>query len=1478
MTGSDSLPPKDQKTSSAPRSAKKWLRYGAYVLGGTVFGLVGAIAVAGTGPVLRMATPLINETVSSATDSSFELGRLEGSLWTGLTLDSLIMDRPSHGLHLDIQDVAFDWSPIALFGGQLQVNRVAVASANVILPDGTTPETVQEDDEASGGFALPLSVALDELTLGEIAIVDQVTGNSFLYALNARAKVGTNLSATAFLDLQPRDGGADHLKLDLDFDGPGEKLSAEIDGALGRDGLVMTLAGVDPSVSTDINIALSGDGPANDWKGKLDLSAAGYASLQSDVGVQLSSDVLSFALDGGLAPQERVTEQLPEPLRKTVELGIGGTFDQGDQTLAFDRISIVMADALSLSGVTEINLDENRIAADINADINPEMSALFDGAVSWAELGFSVQADGNLAMPGVALRLDGRDVKTPVSQISNVALRADMPATDDVDDTLLATLELLTSGSEWDDPGLGAFLGAEQSLSLDAEMSPDFANISVRELVLDLPDIALRGQADIDEKLNVTTSGLVADITDLSIFSAISGLDLRGRGQVGFPELTWSNTQGLNTGLEVSASQATFGVSDLDRIVGREPRITGKVTLTPDFDLGVDVDALQTAMVNGPLKLSITDAFDKLALESKLDIAPGVVPPDLGLEISPATLTAHLEGALSAPPGTIELNVPSLDVAGQSFSDILLTSRMSWSEQSVLSFGNDADFMLGSRAFKLAANVSLPSDELRVEAISLKGRHLALNGDITLPDYSIPMRGDIALSNLDAEFLDQFGVGFGNGTVIADIALRPENERQTITASASARGLRMVGSDNANPTRIEDVELNATIGNAFDVPEISAKLDGRDIIAGAIAVNDVSLDIKGGLDALAITMDSSGHYQGNVPISSDLIADVSLGDDVSVMASRFDANIGDQAIALRKPLQFVLQANGRQQLDADLTVGTGHLRARLDQEAGQKSIAGELHLNDVDLGPWGRISGYDGLSGTANLDVSFREARGSSPTAQIDGRISGITAKAVADLKPFEMLLDIKLAAGTLTGQASLGNGDIEALTAEGKVPLAISVLEQDFSPDLGAPVSGRVRLNGEIAEFWPYVPAPDHQVSGKIKLSLDVAGTLDDVRWNGDVSLAQGRYENLEYGTILNQMALDGTFDQAGLSIPSFTATDGGNGTVKASVDLDLLDGGEVRYDVSADLRNVALSRKDELQFWADVQTSVTGSQSEADIQSKVSVLRGEVDLTLALPESVPTIDVENLPEASQIQAAEDATDAEDSFVGNLDVTVDIPGRLFVRGKGLDSEWGGKLDISGTTDDPRISGQLSALRGQLDVIGKTFVIRDSQITFAGASPPDPMLDIEGVYTTEDLVVTAGFQGPSSDPELVLSSNPSLPEDEILSQVLFGKSQGSLSAVEAVQLASALNELSGGGTGLDVVGSIRRFIGADVLQVGGGEDGPEVKVGKYLTEGVYVGTKAGSTPGSSGVEVEIEVTPNISVTSETTEIDSKAGVQYRLDY
>jgi translocation and assembly module TamB len=310
--------------------------------------------------------------------------------------------------------------------------------------------------------------------------------------------------------------------------------------------------------------------------------------------------------------------------------------------------------------------------------------------------------------------------------------------------------------------------------------------------------------------------------------------------------------------------------------------------------------------------------------------------------------------------------------------------------------------------------------------------------------------------------------------------------------------------------------------------------------------------------------------------------------------------------------------------------------------------------------------------------------------------------------------------------------------------------------------------------------------------------------------------------------------------------------------------------------LRTMALTRMDELQAWADVDLDVTGDDRAAKIVGEVTVNRGEVDLAVALPASVPQLEVANLAQPERQEKGE--KDAPAAFAADLDVTVNIPSRLFVRGKGLDSEWGGRLEITGPAASPVLVGELRARRGQLDIIGKTFAIRDSKIAFVGGQPPEPLLGIVGVHKAGDLLVTASLSGPASSTKLTLSSNPDMPQDEILSRILFGKAQGNLSTLEALQLASAAAELSGEGGGLDVVGSFRRSLGADVLRVEGGEAGPNVEVGKYLTEGVYVGTKRGATPGSSGVEVEIELTPYLKVTSESNEVDNKAGVQFKWDY
>ena len=81
------------------------------------------------------------------------------------------------------------------------------------------------------------------------------------------------------------------------------------------------------------------------------------------------------------------------------------------------------------------------------------------------------------------------------------------------------------------------------------------------------------------------------------------------------------------------------------------------------------------------------------------------------------------------------------------------------------------------------------------------------------------------------------------------------------------------------------------------------------------------------------------------------------------------------------------------------------------------------------------------------------------------------------------------------------------------------------------------------------------------------------------------------------------------------------------------------------------------------------------------------------------------------------------------------VPGQTFVRGRGLDSEWEGALQVEGTTAEPRITGALQVRRGAFELLGQRFDLRGGTIEFTGATPPNPVLDIQAV--TQAAYITA---------------------------------------------------------------------------------------------------------------------------------------------
>ena len=132
------------------------------------------------------------------------------------------------------------------------------------------------------------------------------------------------------------------------------------------------------------------------------------------------------------------------------------------------------------------------------------------------------------------------------------------------------------------------------------------------------------------------------------------------------------------------------------------------------------------------------------------------------------------------------------------------------------------------------------------------------------------------------------------------------------------------------------------------------------------------------------------------------------------------------------------------------------------------------------------------------------------------------------------------------------------------------------------------------------------------------------------------------------------------------------------------------------------------------------------------------------------------------------------------------------VDGMGLDSEWSGDIVLRGTTSDPRIGGVARVVprQGFYDFAGSRFDITRGVIDFNENAPPDPQIDLLAETVAGPLTVQVHVGGSASRPDITFSSTPSMPEEEILAQLLFGGSIANLSATDALQLGAALSSLS----------------------------------------------------------------------------------------
>ena len=132
-----------------------------------------------------------------------------------------------------------------------------------------------------------------------------------------------------------------------------------------------------------------------------------------------------------------------------------------------------------------------------------------------------------------------------------------------------------------------------------------------------------------------------------------------------------------------------------------------------------------------------------------------------------------------------------------------------------------------------------------------------------------------------------------------------------------------------------------------------------------------------------------------------------------------------------------------------------------------------------------------------------------------------------------------------------------------------------------------------------------------------------------------------------------------------------------------------------------------------------------------------------------------------------------------------------------------------------------------------------------------------------------------------MSSTPALPEDEILSHLLFGKSIGDLGPLQVAELASALATISGNGSSLNVLSTARKGLGLDTLSFTSDSingNGTLITGGKYLSRDVYLEVEAATATGETVTRLLYDITSWLRAESEVSQKGSSLKLKWFWDY
>ena len=1396
----------------------------------------------------------------STPNSAVSIGAVEGALSSNVTVrDIVLSDR--NGAYLRLDRVKLVWTRSALLRRRLEIDRLEIGRLELSRRPAPPPPNTKLSDQPILP-ELPVKVQIKAFTLEELVLGQTVAGTPARITANGELTLGPpSEGLNVRIDARRLDAEG-RFDTTLAYVPATNTLTTALTAKEAAHGLFSHLANIPGEPPLDLQIGGTGTLDAFDarlaFRAGENIGADGLAKLQR-VGTERRLVIDLASRVEGLLPQA-VAPVFAGTTRLNGNIGF-----RDDGSLDISEFSLLSALArLDIAG---------RYNADRTLDFTIESMALpNDGAITKANetaiktLAFKGTIKGDALSPKVDASLKIEDARLPYGhfdrldatfgaapngKLGDADLRIDLDA-----DGTLAGLALF-------DPGWAQAIGSRMVFKLrgatDADGATRFETLKLSAGSLSASFTGLVGAKKI-------AGDIILESANLANLSSLARTPLKGAAKARITLDGAPSRQEYSADIAAEAQSFSSGIPTLDRLAGNRLALTG--LLTRDVSETVTIKDLRfdAAAVSARLAGSVDPETADLTSEIRLSDISKLDDRLSGKALANAMLSGPLQSlnarakiemteatALKRPIPALSLDTEIRDLQG----------------------APDIKMALHGTVDGKAANGEILAtrkpDAWTIGRIDLALGTAFLRGNLTIQDDQLA-NGHIEFNAKNLDELSPLALRRLQGEANGRVDLSAEDGKQN--ASLALSGNRLLIEQN----RLDKLALEAAIADAFGAPVINAKGSVDRAVVGGQTFDTIRLTSKGSTASSEIAL--SANAQG------------------------FD--LATRATLIAKPLQLDIASFEAKRQGRKITLAT----------PAQIRLADPVELNGVSFAiDGGRLSILGKIGSQLDLSIVAKSiplsaARIVSPTLDMVGQVDGeahVTGLASAPhgawtLKATNIATPETRSAGLGVLVVS-GKGQIEGdhttadvtvniprggtLNATGRLP---------FSASGAMDVQIRGQLDASIANAA--IGAGGRSIGGALAIDVRATGSPTAPNVKGSATLANGRFSDALNGIDLTGIQARIVANGPSLTIERASAATKNGGTVSASgtVRLDGAAGFPAAIRLTA--QRAQLISSSFITAIAGLDLSISGPLTQRPrVAGTVAIDTIEVSVAERLPTTLRPVDGIrhiNAPPAvnRRLASAARSSQTADSrtvrgkgrksrqrrpapFDAVIAISVDAPGRIFVRGRGIDAELGGTLQVAGSMNTPSVNGGFDLRRGRLTIIGQRLDFTRGRVTFNGDIVPD--LDFIAETRASDVTAYINVAGTASDPSFAFSSQPELPQDEVLSRILFSKASGSLSAFQAIQLAQAAAQFSGAGD--DAFEGLRKSLGVDDLDVQFGANGPTVGITRAIGNNINVGLKTGTKPEESGVTVGVDITKRIKLQAEgTANGGASGGIAAEIEY